>query len=111
MTSTGKSEGCVFCKIAAGTLPAKPIWQNEQFIAIRDIAPQARIHLLIVPKEHHESIAHFPAGSPLYGGMMEAAVLVARQEGLLPGGFRLQVNTGREGGQTVFHAHLHVLKD
>jgi len=106
-----KDAECVFCKIVAGEIPSPKVWQDDACIAIRDIAPQARVHFLVIPRDHYESIAHLPQGSPLFGRLLEAAVGVARQEGLVPGGFRTQINTGRDGGQTVFHTHLHVLKD
>jgi histidine triad (HIT) family protein len=105
---------CIFCKIVKGEIPSPRVFENERFICIRDIRPQAKVHLLVVPKEHVVSLDEaFPASgknhSALVGEMMETATKIARQEKLLPGGFRTVINTGKDGGQTVWHLHLHIL--
>jgi len=105
---------CIFCKIVSGAIPSPRVFENEKFICIRDIRPQAKVHLLVVPKEHVPSLDEaFPASgssrAALVGEMIEAATKIARQEKLLPGGFRSVINTGKDGGQTVWHLHLHIL--
>lgn len=105
---------CIFCKIVKGVIPAPRIFEDEGFICIRDIQPQAKTHLLVIPKEHVASLdTAFPESgaskTELVGKLLEAGTKVARQNGLLPGGFRAVVNTGKDGGQTVFHLHLHIL--
>src|SRR4051812_15213354 len=95
------SANCIFCKIIAGSIPSPRVYEDERFICIRDIRPQARIHLLIVPREHVVSLES--ASAELVGQMFEAGKRVARQEKLLPGGFRSVINTGAGGGQTVWH--------
>lgn len=109
------ADDCVFCKIIAGGIPSPKLYEDAEFICVRDIRPQAKTHLLVVPKEHIVSLeSAFPAegGSSktaLMGRLLEIGTTVARQQGLLPGGFRAVINTGRDGGQTVFHLHLHIL--
>jgi histidine triad (HIT) family protein len=108
------SPDCIFCKIIQGGIPAARVFENESFLCIRDIQPQAKTHLLVMPKEHLASLeeavpASGPARIDLMGRLMETGVRVARQEGLLPGGFRSVINTGRNGNQTVHHIHLHIL--
>ena len=105
---------CLFCKIIAGTIPAPKLFENDEFICIRDIRPQAKTHLLVIPKKHLDSLdTAFPkdgkSESALIGNLLEAGTQIARKQGLLPAGFRAVINTGRDGGQTVFHLHLHLL--
>ena len=103
---------CLFCKIARGEIPSDRVWENDEFLAFRDIAPKAPQHVLVIPRRHVASIAEFEGGDPAEAGrLVHAALAVARQLDLVgPGrGFRLIANTGPEGGQTVAHAHLHLL--
>jgi histidine triad (HIT) family protein len=105
---------CIFCKIVDGSIPSPRVMETDEFIVIRDIQPQAKTHLLVIPKEHLASLEDvYPAsgvGRPeLVGRFFEVGARAARAEGLLPGGFRSVINTGRDGGQTVFHLHLHIL--
>lgn len=99
---------CVFCKIVAGELPAKRLFEDDQLLAFDDISPQAPFHALIVPKEHLATLNDLEdAHAPMAGRMF----LVARQlaeEHELPG-YRVVVNTNQIGGQVVFHVHMHVL--
>jgi histidine triad (HIT) family protein len=100
---------CLFCKIVAGTIPAKTIYQDDQCIAFADINPQAPTHFLVVPRQHIASLAD--AGSnhaTLLGHLLFVASEIARERGL-PNGYRVVINTGPDGGQTVDHLHLHVL--
>lgn len=107
------NEVCIFCKIASGEIPAKKILENDQAFVIADLHPQAKKHFLVIPKLHVESLAQAftePAqGGETVGELFAMADLLARQEGLLPGGYRSVINTGTEAGQTVFHLHLHIL--
>jgi histidine triad (HIT) family protein len=108
------SEDCVFCKIIDGKIPATRIYEDKKFICIRDIQPQAKVHLLVIPREAIPSLEEaFPekgeGNSELVGQLFEVGTKIARQQGLLPGGFRSVINTGIAGGQTVFHLHLHIL--
>jgi histidine triad (HIT) family protein len=100
---------CIFCKIANGTIPSTKVYEDDQFFAFRDISPAAPIHVLVVPKRHADSVLEGAAEPGLLEGLMAAAVKIARQEGLEAGGFRIVVNTGADGGQSVKHLHLHIL--
>jgi histidine triad (HIT) family protein len=103
------SPDCLFCKIIAGKIPANRMYEDELCIGFPDINPQAPTHLLIVPKVHIASLAK--AGSEqaaLAGHLMATAASIARSE-KLDRGYRIVVNTGDDGGQTVHHLHLHLL--
>ena len=102
------SENCIFCKIANGVIPSKKIYEDEDVIAFNDINPSARIHFLIVPKIHIESLAHCETQhQALVGKMLLLAPKLAKEQGLA--GFKTLINTGVDGGQEVFHIHIHVL--
>jgi histidine triad (HIT) family protein len=103
------SSECLFCKVVSGVIPAEKVYEDEVSLAFRDINPQARTHILIVPKNHIESLAE--AGSEqteLLGKLMVNAAEIARKQ-KLDRGYRIVINTGPEGGQTVNHLHLHVI--
>jgi histidine triad (HIT) family protein len=103
---------CVFCQIARGEMGTELVWQDDEFVAFKDLAPKAAQHVLVIPRRHVESLAAFEGTAPAEAGrFVLAALAVARRLGLLaPGkGFRLIANTGPEGGQSVGHVHLHVL--
>jgi len=97
---------CVFCNIVQGKSPATVEWEDEKVIAIRDANPQAPIHLLIMPKEHFTSIDDVP--NDILLAMLETAKALATQEGF-SNGYRIVINKGPDGGQTVYHAHVHLL--
>jgi histidine triad (HIT) family protein len=100
---------CLFCRIVAGTIPAQRLHEDEHTLAFIDIHPQAPKHLLIIPKQHVTSIAHATeADTPVLGHLMAVAAKLAREQGL-DSGYRVVVNTGPDGGQTVDHLHLHLL--
>ena len=100
---------CLFCKIIAGEIPSAKVYEDENVFAFRDIAPQAPTHILVVPREHIESVADLNAdNSVLAARCLEAAAAIARQEGL-KGGFRVVSNCGDDAGQTVKHLHFHIL--
>jgi len=101
---------CLFCKIAAGDIPADLVAESSRTLAFRDINPQAPTHVLIIPKEHHPDLAALAAaGDSLLAEVAAQAHRVAEAEGIASSGYRVVFNTGPEAGQTVFHAHAHVL--
>lgn len=112
-------DNCVFCKIAAGQIPSKLVYQDEELVAFHDINPAAPVHVLIVPRKHIPSLAHCEdQHAGLLGRMMLLAPQLARQLGCNyqgddagngTGGFKTQFNTGPDGGQEVYHLHLHVI--
>jgi histidine triad (HIT) family protein len=98
---------CIFCKIISGAIPAKKIYDDADFIAFHDIKPMAKVHLLIVPKLHVETLKDCDEShQALLGKALLLAPKLAAEEGLA--GFKTLINTGREGGQEVFHIHIHV---
>ena len=99
---------CIFCKIAAGQIPAKLIAQDEQVIAFPDVNPQGPVHALIIPRQHVDSLKSV-ADFALLGRMHAMAVEVAKKTGVHDSGFRTLINTGRDANQTVLHLHLHVI--
>lgn len=103
---------CLFCRIAQRELSVPFVWEDEEFVAFRDIDPKAPVHVLVVPRRHVDSIAGLAGEEAAYAGrFLQAAVAVAKKEGLDDSerGFRLVANTGPEGGQSVAHLHAHVL--
>jgi histidine triad (HIT) family protein len=100
---------CLFCKIVAGDIPAKRIFEDDQVIAFADIHPQAPTHLLVIPKRHIAALAETSAAdAALLGHMLSAAAALARAQNI-DKGYRLVINTGSDGGQTVDHLHIHLL--
>ena len=100
---------CLFCKIAAGEIPVRRVYEDEQCLGFPDINPQAPTHLLLIPKRHITSHAHTAKeDTTLLGHLMTVAGEVAADHGLR-GGYRLVMNTGGDGGQSVDHIHLHLL--
>lgn len=103
-------DDCVFCRIVAGEIPARLVHSDDLCVAFHDLAPQAPVHVLVVPRRH---VAHlFDAADtdgPLLGALVLRARAVAHDLGLAADGFRLVVNTLESAGQSVFHLHLHVL--
>lgn len=101
---------CLFCKIVAGEIPSTKVHETETTFAFRDINPQAKVHVLVVPKVHHEDAAALADADPqLLADVITAGAEIAKSEGMDPSGFRFVFNTGEDAGRTVFHAHLHVL--
>jgi histidine triad (HIT) family protein len=100
---------CLFCNIASGAIPVTRLYEDDLTLAFPDINPQAPTHILIIPKQHIASVAHAtPVDTPLLGHLFAAAAQVARDQNLASG-YRLVINTGPDGGQTVDHLHLHLL--
>jgi histidine triad (HIT) family protein len=104
---------CLFCKIVAGKIPARVVYQDEEFFVFHDINPWAPVHFLMIPRMHIPSLAHVgPEHAGLLGRMMVLAPQLALQQGCNPypkGGFRILSNTGAEGRQEVQHMHIHVM--
>ncbi len=99
---------CIFCKIAAGTIPSRKIYEDDDVLAFHDIHPIAPVHFLIIPKAHLVSLAECEAShQALLGKMMALAPKLAKEQGLTDG-FRTMINTGKGGGQEVFHLHIHI---
>ncbi len=100
---------CLFCRIVAGEIPAKKLYEDDLSIAFADIHPQAPTHFLVIPKQHANSLAQVSAADKeLLGHLTYVATELAARENLQKG-FRIVINTGPDGGQTVDHLHLHVL--
>jgi len=101
---------CLFCKIARDEMPSQKVHDDGTLFAIRDINPVAPTHLLIVPHEHLETILDLgPEHKDLVGRAFLLAAELARKEGVAEGGYRVVANCNRDGGQTVFHVHFHLL--
>ncbi|MEO8571178.1 MAG: histidine triad nucleotide-binding protein [Chloroflexota bacterium] len=103
-------EDCLFCRIAAGLVPADRLHDDDLVVAFRDIAPRAPTHILLVPRRHIASAAELTeADGPLLGRLFAVAAALARTEGIADGGYRIVSNVGRWGGQTVDHLHFHLM--
>ncbi|GAB4544852.1 MAG: histidine triad nucleotide-binding protein [Anaerolineae bacterium] len=101
---------CVFCKIVRGELPSSILYQDGEVMAFKDIHPGAPIHVLIIPRRHIHSAAEVTeADAPVVGHMIAVAAQLARDLGVAETGYRLVTNIGREGGQSVFHLHFHLM--
>jgi histidine triad (HIT) family protein len=104
------TEECIFCRIVAGELPGDIVYQDEDFLAFRDIIPKAPTHILVIPKAHINSAAELTDGQEnLAGRLIIIANKLAEKEGIARKGYRLTINCGPEGGQVVPHLHLHLL--
>jgi histidine triad (HIT) family protein len=102
------NESCLFCKIVAGEVPSDRVYEDGEVLAFKDIHPQAPFHCLVIPKVHVATLNDFtPQQSALVGSLLLTAKRIAAEQGLP--GYRVAMNVNREGGQVVFHAHLHVL--
>jgi histidine triad (HIT) family protein len=101
---------CIFCKIVKGEIPCTMVYEDEQLLGFADIQPQAPVHCLFIPREHIPTLNDAtPAHQALLGRMMLAAAKVAKEKGVAEAGYRLLMNVDREGGQIVFHVHLHLM--
>ena len=101
---------CLFCKIIAGDIPADIVYQDDNCLAFRDIAAQAPTHILVIPKRHIATLNDASSDdAELLGQMALIATRLAAQEGIAQSGFRLNYNCNPEGGQSVYHIHLHLL--
>ena len=102
---------CIFCKIAAGEIPAQKVYEDDSVVAFKDLSPKAPVHVLIVPKKHIQSVAHFEAEDKELAAHIFVDVVpkLANDLEIADNGFRIVVNTGDDGGQTVNHLHVHLL--
>ncbi len=100
---------CIFCKIVAGEIPADVVYEDKNVLVFKDVNPRAKIHLLMIPKQHIVSLAELDEShATLMGQMMTLIPTLAQKQGL-EAGFRTIINTGKGGGQEVFHLHIHLL--
>ena len=103
-------QDCLFCRIVAGEIPSDIIYNDERSLAFRDINPQAPVHVLVVPREHIESLDEATQkDEAMLGHLLRVAARVANEQGLSESGYRTVINTGAGVGQSVFHLHVHVL--
>ncbi|AGG06094.1 hypothetical protein CY91_05405 [Dehalococcoides mccartyi] len=102
--------GCLFCAIAKGEIPAQIVYKDEDLVAFKDINPQSPVHILIIPRRHIANLTDLDeADTELAGKMILLAGKLAREMDIAESGYRLVINSGREGGQVVQHLHLHLL--
>ena len=107
---TDEPSSCIFCRIVAHEIPAEIVHESGTVVAFRDTNPQAPTHILLIPREHIESIADVDAShDSVLGDLVRAATHLADAEGIANSGWRLVTNIGPDGGQTVFHLHFHLL--
>ncbi len=100
---------CIFCKIVAGEIPSKKAYEDERVVAFFDISPQAKMHILVIPKEHIASVAEIDeSNSAVVAHIFEVIAKIAREQNL-HGGYRVVSNCGADAGQTVSHLHFHIL--
>ena len=100
-------ENCIFCKIIKGDIPSNKVYEDDKMIAIHDVAPAAPVHVLLLPKEHTANVT--TADSALVAYMLSKVKEIAEKTGIYEKGFRVVMNTGEDGGQTVNHLHIHVI--
>lgn len=101
---------CLFCRIAAGEIPAKRIYEDDRIVAFEDINPQAPLHALVIPKRHIATLNDLTVDDDaIVGALVRVAAGIARERGVDASGFRTVLNCNSHAGQTVFHLHLHVL--
>jgi histidine triad (HIT) family protein len=104
------STDCLFCKIVAGEIPNDTVYETDTVLAFRDVSPRAAVHTLVIPKAHRDTLAQMAVDEPTsVAELFAAAGQVARIEGVEQSGYRVVSNVGRDGGQEVFHVHVHVL--
>ena len=101
---------CIFCKIVAGVAPGKKVYEDEHVLAFWDIRPRAKVHLLVIPKQHVRSLQELEQlPEATRAALLSTCVKVARENGILDNGFRVIANSGKDAGQSVFHLHFHVV--
>lgn len=101
------AEDCIFCKIIKGEIPSARVYEDDKMIAINDVAPAAPVHVLLLPKEHTRDIT--TADAELVAYMLSKVKMIAEKTGIAKKGFRIVINTGDDGGQTVKHLHIHLI--
>lgn len=101
---------CIFCRIIAKEIPSRVVCEEADWVAIEDVAPQAPHHVLLIPRRHVGGLVDCESGSePLLGALVAGAARIARARGVAERGYRVVVNSGEEGGQSVAHLHVHLL--
>jgi histidine triad (HIT) family protein len=101
---------CIFCKIVDGSIPSTKVYEDDVCIAFNDLTPQAPTHILVIPKQHIDSLAKTEANhKDTLGHLLLSAAEIAREKGFADDGYRVVINTNVDGGQTVFHLHVHLL--
>jgi len=104
------SKNCLFCKIVNGEIPSSKVYEDDVCVAFNDISPQAPTHVLIIPREHFDSLDKAENGhKETLGHLLLTAAGIAREKGFAADGYRVVINTNADGGQTVFHLHVHLL--
>lgn len=104
------NEDCLFCKIIAGAIPSEKVYEDDVCIAFNDISPQAPTHILVIPREHFDSLDTAAKDhKETLGHLLLTAAEIAREKGFAEDGYRVVINTNADGGQTVFHLHVHLL--
>ena len=104
------NENCLFCRMSQGAVPVDKVFEDERLFAIKDINPRAPVHVMVIPREHIRSAGHLTeAEGPLLTHMVLTAGKVAESQGIAQSGYRLAFNVGDDGGQTIYHLHLHLL--
>jgi len=104
------TEECIFCKIAHGSINSSKVFEDEICVAFDDLNPQAPVHILVIPKEHIDSLDKIETEhQATVGHLLITAAKIARNKGISDGGYRIVINTNDDGGQTVFHLHIHLL--
>jgi histidine triad (HIT) family protein len=110
MNPKQRKTDCVFCKIAAGEVPAQIIYRDDEVFAFPDIRPLTPVHILVVSVKHITALADMPdTDTPLLGKMFRAANQIAREQGIAKSGYRLTINSGPDAGQLVPHLHIHLM--
>jgi histidine triad (HIT) family protein len=105
----GKDE-CIFCRIVSGDIPSARVFEDDVCVAFDDLSPQAPTHILIIPREHLDSLDHASEEhEEMLGHLLKTASGIAREKGFAEDGYRVVINTNADGGQTVFHLHVHLL--
>jgi histidine triad (HIT) family protein len=102
-------QDCIFCRIVAGEIPSDEVFGDDRYYAFRDINPKAPAHFLVIPREHIGGVVDMEGREELLGGLLTTGVRLARELGIADAGFRMVLNQGADGGQSVPHVHLHVL--
>lgn len=104
------SQDCIFCRIASGEVPSTKVYEDDNCVAFNDLSPQAPTHILVIPRRHIDSLDKAGQGDrDMLGQLLLAAANIAREKNFAEPGYRVVVNTNGDGGQTVFHLHLHLL--
>lgn len=103
-------QDCIFCKIAAGQIPSDKVFEDDVCVAFNDLTPQAPTHILLIPRVHIDSLDKAsPGQKETLGHLLFTAAEIARDKGFAENGYRVVINTNADGGQTVFHLHVHLL--